>query len=1081
MFHKLLIANRGEIALRVARTAGELGIQTVVIYSEDDAASAHVQGGDLAHMLRGRGAAAYLDIEQIVGVAREHGCDAIHPGYGFLSENSTFARRCDEAGIRFVGPRPELIELFGDKTRARALAETCDVPVLQGTKQATSLEEVETFQHALGPNGAVMIKAVAGGGGRGMRAVTNPADVAQAYARCQSEAKRSFGNDAVYVERFIRRARHIEVQILGDGNEVTHLWERDCSLQRQNQKLLEIAPSPGLPEPLRERILNAARQMASTCRYDNIGTFEFLIDLDRVGQADEFSFMEANPRIQVEHTVTEEVLGLDLVRIQLALASGQSLAQLGLQQSNIPRPRGHAVQLRINMESMDRKGQPRPSSGTLTAFAPPGGPGVRVDSFGYVGYKTVASFDSLLAKLVVWSPEEHFESVLARTRRAAREFAIEGVATNLPFLRALLDHPAVATNAVSTRFIEENIAALLPPVDEAAHAAASNAEGWSPVTAPLSGVVTSLAVAVGDRVAKGAQIAVLEAMKMEYVVSAHRSGFVRAIAVASGEPVQEGSAIVLIEASDDIGDAAATEQHFDLDHVRADLANLRARAEATLDSGRPTAVERRRARGQRTARENVADLVDAGSFIEYGQFALAFQKLRRTPDELRQISPADGFVMGIGAVNGEHFGVETAQVAVGSYDATVFAGTQGHINHKKTDRLFDLAGSRRIPLVLFAEGGGGRPGDDSVSVAGLHTETFVKLARLSGVVPVVGITSGRCFAGNAALLGLTDVIIATENSNIGMGGPALIEAAGLGSFTPEDIGPIEVQSRNGVVDIRVADETAAVTAAKQYLSYFQGRLSNWEAADPRLLRHVIPENRLRAYDVRDAAHLIADVGSFLELRAGFGQGFVTALIRVEGRPLGLVANNPLYNGGAIDADGSDKAARFIRLCDAHGLPIISLIDTPGIMVGPEAEQTALVRHAARLFAAAAKIRVPFLALVLRKAYGLGAMAAAGGHFHRPHLTIAWPTGELGGMGLEGAVRLGYKREMEAIADPAERQAWFEARVAALYEKGKAINAAGTFELDAVIDPAETRQWIVTGLGAALPRTESAPAGFIDTW
>jgi len=1090
--HRLLIANRGEIAVRIARTAREMGIETVVVHSQDDASSGHVRQGNIVHPLVGQGAAAYLDSAQIVAAALAHGCDAVHPGYGFLSENSGFARACAAAGLRFVGPQADCLDLFGDKGRARTLAQTCGVPVVAGTFAATSLDEARQFLDSLGAGGAVMIKAVSGGGGRGMRAVERADELEPAYVRCQSEAQRSFGNDEVYVERLIRRARHIEVQIVGDGAAVAHLWDRECSLQRQNQKIIEMAPAFGVSDALRERLLQSALRLAAESRYLNLGTFEFLIDLDRPGAPDEFCFIEANPRIQVEHTVTEEVLGLDLVRIQLEIAAGKSLAEMGLTQDKVPAPRGYAVQLRVNMESMDAQGHSLPSTGTIAAFSLPGGPGVRVDTFGYVGYKTVSSFDSLLAKLIVASPVPDLSTALARARRAASEFVIDGVATNLPFLRALLAHSDFASgdleNAPSTRFIEQHIAELLEamPLVEPSHASHEPIDpaeaGLLALQAPLTGVVTEISVSVGERVARGAQLVVLEAMKMEHVLTAPQAGIVRRIAAAPGDQVQAQHTIVLIEAGEEDTDQVDVAIDVDLDHVRDDLRVLFDAIEVTLDRARPKAVEKRHARKQRTARENIDDLCDADSFIEYGQLMVANRHMRGTVDELRRTTPADGIVAGLATVNAEQFGHDAASIVVASYDYMVLAGTQGHRGHEKTDRVFDVAQRFRRPLVLFAEGGGGRAGDDpAMKIAWLGSATFISLARLSGQVPLVGIVSGPCFAGNAALLACADVIIATEDSNIGMAGPALIEAAGLGSFTPEQIGPIDVQSRNGVVDIRVADEAAAVKAAKAYLSYFQGSTQNWTAADPRLLRHAIPENRMRAYDVRAVATLIADENSYLELRAEFGVSYVTALIRIEGRPMGLIANNCQHNAGAIESDGADKASRFLRLCDAHGLPVLSLIDTPGINVGPEAEKTALVRHSARLFITGARIKTPIFALVLRKAYGLGAMAAAGGSFTIPFMTAAWPTGEFGGMGIEGAVRLGKRAKLESFTDPAERDAYFKAKVADVYARGRATSAAAYYEFDAVIDPAETRSWITKGMNAAASKIGRRDDGFIDVW
>ena len=492
-------------------------------------------------------------------------------------------------------------------------------------------------------------------------------------------------------------------------------------------------------------------------------------------------------------------------------------------------------------------------------------------------------------------------------------------------------------------------------------------------------------------------------------------------------------------------------------------------------------MAKRHARNQRTARENIADLCDEGSFIEYGALAIAAQTRRRSVEDLIANTPADGMVTGVGGVNGALFGPERARTAVMAYDATVLAGTQGMRNHAKTDRILNLALQEKLPVVLFAEGGGGRPGDvDANVLAGLHVGTFAAYAALSGQVPVVGIVAGRCFAGNAALVGCSDVIIATKDSNLGMGGPAMIEGGGLGVFAPEDVGPSAVQHANGVIDVLVADEQEAVHAARQYLGFFQGHTGDWITPDQRLLRRVVPENRLRAYDTRAAMQGLVDEGSLLPLRTGFGTGIHTALARIEGRPVGLMANNPLHLGGAIDADAADKGARLMQLCNAHGLPIVSLIDTPGFMVGPEVEKTAQVRHVSRLFVAAGALRVPFFSVVLRKGYGLGAMGMAAGGFHQPFFTISWPTGEFGGMGLEGAVRLGFRKELEAVAEGPERDALFNQLVAQQYHHGEAMNMATSLEIDAVIDPADTRAWLARGLASA--RVRPVEGGrFVDTW
>jgi acetyl-CoA carboxylase carboxyltransferase component len=604
------------------------------------------------------------------------------------------------------------------------------------------------------------------------------------------------------------------------------------------------------------------------------------------------------------------------------------------------------------------------------------------------------------------------------------------------------------------------------------------------LAAPLTGEVIELRVAPGQAVLPDATLCVLEAMKMEHPVPAPVAGVVREICVAVGDVVEQDATILFLAPQPGARVAVAREGERDPGEVRPDLAEVVARHALLLDAARPEAVARRRERGQRTARENVEDLCDPGSFVEYGALAVAAQRRARPLDELRSKTAADGILTGLGTVNAGIFGPDSARCAILAADATVLAGTQGFFHHRKIDRILDLAAHHELPVVFFAEGGGGRPNDTDTSdvvAAGLNVTSFGAWSRLSGSVPRVGIVSGFCFAGSAAFAGCSDVVIATRNANLGMGGPAMIEGGGLGSFSPREIGPVSVQEPNGVLDLVVEDERAAVAATRRYLSYFQGRLPTWECADQRQLRHAVPESRRQAYDVRRVIELLCDTGSVLELRPAYGVGILTALVRIEGRPLGLIANNPLHLGGAIDPDAAEKAARFLQLCDAFGLPLVSLCDTPGFMVGPEVEARAQVRKVSRLFVAGANLSVPLFAVLLRKGYGLGAQSMAGGSFLAPFFTVAWPTGEIGGMGLEGAVNLGFRKQLDAIADPRERDALFEKLVGRMFERGKALEAASLLELDAVIDPMQTRAWLLRGLGAAGPLRRAGRRNFVDTW
>jgi acetyl/propionyl-CoA carboxylase alpha subunit/acetyl-CoA carboxylase carboxyltransferase component len=1088
--HTVLVANRGEIAIRICRAVAELGWRSVVVYSEDDAAALHTRQGDVAVALGVAGSAAYLDIARLIAVARQHGCTMVHPGYGFLSERADFALQCEDAGLIFAGPKPGTLATFGNKAEARKLAADCDVPLPRGTGLLSSADDALAFMQTLGPQAVIMLKAAAGGGGRGIRIVRDPASLAADFARCGSEATAAFGNGDVYAEEFVENARHIEVQLAGDdhGNVIV-LGDRECSLQRRQQKLIELAPSPGLGVKIRRELYAATLRMAKRVSYRGLGTFEFLVRAADDDDKADIRFMEVNPRLQVEHTVTEQVTGIDLVQLQLRIAAGVPLDRSRLPDPECPQ--GMAMQLRINAETMRPNGTATPSTGTISAFDLPAGPGLRVDSAAYVGYPLGASFDSLLAKVIVHTVSGDYAALVRKAYRALRETHIGGIASNLDFLRALLRHPQVAANQVHTRFIDDNMAELAGdaatahpllvfPRTAASHAqpqaaamtaAVTGPAGTQPVLSPMTCRVVDILVQVGDEVKVGQPLAVTEAMKMEFVVEAAFGGTVAAVAAGKGVPLAEGSAVLHILPNGSVAsDETQVAAEQDLDLIRDDLAAVMAAHARLEDAARPDAVARRRKTGQRTARENVADLCDARSFQEYGGLAVAAQTSRRDPEELQRISPADGLITGVGTINAGQFGADRTRCAVLAYDYTVFAGTQGVMAHTKKRRIFRLATKWRLPVIMFAEGGGGRPGDtDDNGHLRLHNASFWALARLSGEVPIISIISGRCFAGNAALASCADVIIACENASIGMGGPAMIEGGGLGVVAAEDVGPVAMQSRNGVVDIVVKDEAAAVAAAKKFIGYFQGPLKDWTYADQRHLRHIVPEEPRRAYSMRTVIEALADTDSVLELRPNFGIGIITSLVRIAGQPIAIIANNPAHLAGAIDAEATDKAARFSDLAETLRLPLLTLCDTPGFMVGPDAEKEALVRRAGHMFVSGSKRTVPQFMVVVRKAYGLGALAMVGGNSFEPLFCVAWPTGHFGKMGLEGQVKLAYRKELDAIADPAAREVRIRQMVSDLHDRGSALNSAPYLSIDDVIDPAETRDWILAGLQIARQR------------
>ena len=1073
---KLLVANRGEIAIRIMRAAAEMKIPTVGVAPQDDAGSLHTGKADEVVTLAGSGVASYLDIEQMISAAQSTGCDAVHPGYGFLAENAEFAQRCAEANLTFVGPRVETLSLCGDKAQARAAAAAADVPVIRGIDHPVSVEEARAFFDELGDARAMMIKAIAGGGGRGSRMVADAAEVDPAFERCRAEATAAFGNGELYVEEFIQQARHVEVQILGDSSgAIVNLGERECSVQRHFQKIIEVAPAPELDAALRGEIIAAAERLANHMGYCNAGTFEFLVDvLEASDDSQEFAFIETNARLQVEHTVTEEVTGVDIVKVQLQLAEGAALEELGL--SEAIEPRGFAIQARVCMEAVGEDGAIRPTSGTLSAYEAPSGPGVRTDGFGYSGYETSLNYDSLLAKVIGHAPSGGVKAAASRTTRALSEFRLEGVDTNIPFLQSILGHPDFVEGRVHTRFIDEHISQLtateaprrfaIPDGFEASTVTEQTAQqaigppGSVGLVAPMQGTIVGIDVAIGQEVRIGQTVAVVEAMKLQHDIRANRSGVVCAVSMSEGDVVREGYPIVFINAVDGGDDAIEDHEGFDLDEIRGDLQELNEMIQQTLDPAREDAVTALQKQQRRSPRENIADLVDEGTFREFGPAAAG--------------SAAGGTIIGFGSVNADRVGEGNSRVAIvhSHYEATSYSH-----GHYRQEQIHEMAHDWRVPIVLFSEGEGQPFG--GLGGVGMDASVFADFAKLSGLVPLVGVNLGNCFAGNAALLSCCDVIIATENSTLGMTGPDVVEASGLGNHSTAALGSMSFQALNGNVDIVVNDDAEAIATVKQYLSYFQGPVAEWEAPDQRRMRHIIPEDRVRAYVMRDIIETLADKGSVLEVRKDFGIGVLTSFIRVEGQPMGVVANNPAHLAGAVDSPGADKGARFFQLCDAFDIPVVVFMDCPGIMVGPDHERTALVRHAVRLFNIGANCTAPMFGIMVRKAYGLGVQAMIGGASSIPYLTVAWPTAEFAGMNIDGAVKLSARRELAAIEDPEQRKEAYDRRVAQGYESARAVNSGARY----VIDPADTRSFIVQGMKNLPPKpprtTKKRP--YVDTW
>lgn len=1088
MVDRILVANRGEVAVRIIRAARQLGKETVAVYAKDDSASFHVSYADQAVELPREGAAAYLDAAALVDVASRTGCSAVHPGYGFLSENAEFARLCAARNIVFIGPSPETLDLFGSKDRALALARDLKVPVLPGTPGPVTLESARAFAQE---QGAIMLKAMAGGGGRGMREVRDPGELAEAFERCRSEAQQAFGSGDLYVEKLLHDARHIEVQIVGDGSgQVTHLWERDCTVQRRHQKLLEIAPSPVLNPELRSRILEAAVTLASHVAYLNIGTFEFLVS------GDDFWFMEANPRLQVEHTVTEEITGLDLVQTQIHLASGHSLADLGLQTT--PEVNGFAIQARVNLEELSEDGTPIARAGVLRAFSPPSGPGVRVDTYGYAGYQTSHRYDSLIAKVIVRGRD--FTATAAALSGALGEFHIADLPTNLSLLRAILEHPAFIKGDYSTSFILNHMKALqatmaeqssrIPPAALAhADAPASDQEAvtlpqdYDPadaVHAPMEGIVVSVQVAEGDQVRRGDTLMVIEAMKMEQPVRAASDGVIRSVVVKTGDVIKEQSLLAILESDGSeapAGENTSVKPLFSEEDEGwgAEVDEIDQRFRMALEMGGPGKVAQQKGKGKLNARERVQALVDEGSFIEVG--ALTGFADYDENGQLINVTPAN-FIGGTARLDGR-------KVTIGVDDFTLRAGSGDAAIHGKQIFLENYAREMRLPVVRLLDGASG---GGSVKIALEQGFLYVPLNpawdavvdNLS-LVPVVSAAVGPAVGLGAARLAMSHLAVMVRG--IGQAftaGPPVVKGSTGEDLSLEGLGGVDIHAESGVVERVVGSEEEAFDVIRKFLSYLPRNVDELpprqicddpvDRQDEYLLK-AIPRNSRKPYDIEAILASIFDEGSVFTY-AEYGGSTVTALARLNGYPVGVLATNPL-KGVTMTVEGAQAATRLVDLCETFHLPLVSLTDQGGVSIGSAAERRGTIRHGVRALSAIYQTRVPQAELILRRIFGVGGAGIVNRHRAAP--SWSWPSGTWGSLPSKGGIEAAFRAHLDQVEN---REQEVERLNQQLEQIASPFRTAEKFGVQNIIDPRTSRQLLCDWVEDAyqmLPRQLGRPA------
>ncbi len=1056
---KLLVANRGEIAIRIARAARMLGQTTVAIHATDEADAPHCRHADESWSLPGQGPAAYLDMASIIDVAIRTGCRSVHPGYGFLSENAAFARACAASGLTFIGPSPETLDLFGNKIAARALAIRLGVPVAAGTDGPTSLDQAHAFALVQGP---VMLKAVAGGGGRGMRVVHDPADLEQAYARCASEAMMAFGNGDLYVERLLPAARHIEVQVVGDGDgRVSHLWERDCSIQRRHQKLVEIAPAPELAPALRQRLIDASLTLARHVAYKGLGTFEFLV------AGPDFWFIEANPRLQVEHTISEEITGVDLVQTQIAIAFGASLSDLGLLEP--PAPRGWAIQARINLETMCADGTAVPSAGRLGTYEPPSGPNVRVDGMGHPGYATSTRYDPLLAKLIVRGPS--FPAAARGVAQGLREFRVEGVETNIPFIAGILEHPLFLSGRFDTGFIAAHLGELLsaaarwqpapgpspidgvpPVIAEATTGVLSHADAEPGLTvrAPMAGIIIQISVGAGDHVRPGQLLLVLEAMKMEHPVVAPCAGIVAAVRVARDGQVAAGAPLILLRADDGATPHAPGPAETDdvADGWQPEIAEIERRLAIARGMGGPDKIARQHAAGKLTARERIDRFGDPGSFLEIGA-------LTGFADQDGRLSPAN-FIGGTIRADGR-------KLVIGVDDFTLRAGSGDAAIHEKQIFIERYAGEMRLPVVRLLDGASGGGSVTMALEQGFHylpvNPGWDAVTDNLSLVPVAAVCLGPTVGLGAARLAMSHFSVMVAGiGQIFTAGPPIVRSATREDLSKEELGGTAIHADNGMVDRILPDEPAAFDAIRRFLSYMPSSVFDLprcqDSADPcdrrePALAAAIPRNDRRPYAIAPILRAIFDEGSLFRF-ADYGGSTVTALARLDGRPVGVLATDP-EKGATMTAQGAMAVTRLVDLCQTFHLPIVSLTDQAGMSIGAAAERAGTIRFGARAITALYQATVPQAEIILRRVFGVGGAGIV--NRHRAGRSWAWPSARWGSIPQQGGIEAAFRAELDRAPD---RRAAIAAIEQQLEDIASPFRTAERFGVQDIIDPRETR-------------------------